>query len=119
MGTLAAEGKIRLPQIPGYATNNAHMFYIVCRNLEERSGLIQFLKENGVTAPFHYLSLHKSEYYLNHTNSVPELPLCDMYADCLVRMPMYYELGLEQVDMIVELIKEYFKGDNQIKGYRF
>ena len=106
---LAAKGLIRLPQIPGYATNNGHMFYIVCRNLEERSGLIKFLKEHEVTAPFHYLSLHKSEYYLNHCDLRPELPNCDMYADCLVRMPMFYELKLEQVDYIVELINEYFK----------
>lgn len=107
--TLAGEGKIRLPQIPANATNNAHMFYIVCRNLEERSGLIQYLKEHGVTAPFHYLALHKSDYYASHSESVPELPVCDMYADCLVRMPMYYELELEQVDMIVGLIRGYFK----------
>lgn len=105
---LAVEGKIRLPQIPEYATNNGHMFYIVCRNLEERADLIAYLKENGVTAPFHYLSLHKSEYYLNHCVLRPELPLCDMYADCLVRMPMFYELELEQVDMIVELIKKFY-----------
>ena len=84
------------------------MFYIVCRNLEERSGLIQNLKEHGIMAPFHYLSLHKSDYYTGHTDFMPELPLCDMYADCLVRMPMYYELELVQVDMIVKLIKEYF-----------
>jgi dTDP-4-amino-4,6-dideoxygalactose transaminase len=106
--TLAAKGKIRLPQIPSYATNNAHMFYIVCRNLEERTGLIQHLKEYEVTAPFHYLSLHKSDYYVSHAHSVPELPLCDLYADCLVRMPMYYELELEQVDFIVRLIMKYF-----------
>lgn len=105
---LAANGLIRLPHIPGYATNNAHMFYIVCRNLEERSGLIKFLKDHGVTAPFHYLSLHKSEYYVNHSESHPELPLCDMYADRLVRMPLYYELTLEQVDCIVELIKKFY-----------
>lgn len=107
--TLAAEGKIRLPQIPGYATNNAHMFYIVCRNLEERSGLIAHLKSNGVTAPFHYLSLHKSEYYLNHCALRPELPNCDRYADCLVRLPMFYELKLEEVDIIVVLIKDFYK----------
>lgn len=106
---LAAEGKIRLPQIPGYATNNAHMFYIICRSLEERTGLIKYLKEHNVTAPFHYLALHKSEYYLTHSELHPDLPLCDMYADCLVRMPMYYELELEQVDIIVSLIKDYFK----------
>mgnify|MGYP000382275668 CR=1 FL=1 len=48
---LAGKGLIRLPQIPGYATNNAHMFYIVCRNLEERSGLIKFLKEHESLLP--------------------------------------------------------------------
>lgn len=105
---LAAQGLVRLPQIPGYATNNAHMFYLVCRNVKERTGLIQYLKGHGITAPFHYLSLHKSDYYAQHSESVPELPLCDMYADCLVRMPMFYELELEQVDHIVGYIKEYF-----------
>mgnify|MGYP002763140912 FL=1 len=106
---LAGKGFIRLPQIPGYATNNAHMFYFVCRNLEERTELIKYLKEHEVTAPFHYLSLHKSEYYLEHNAERPELPNCDMYADCLVRMPMYYELELEQVDYIVELIRTFFE----------
>lgn len=106
---LAGKGLIRLPQIPGYATNNAHMFYIVCRNLEERSGLIKFLKEHEILAAFHYLSLHKSDYYKAHNDNIPKLPYCDMYADCLVRMPMFYELELEQVDMIVATIKEYFK----------
>lgn len=108
---LASKGLIRLPHIPGYATNNGHMFYIVCRNLEERTGLISYLKENNVTSPFHYLSLHKSDYYIkNYGQYFKELPICDMYADCLVRMPMYYELELEQVDMICRLIKEYFVG---------
>lgn len=106
--SLAGHGYFRLPQIPSYATNNAHMFYIVCRNLEERSGLIKFLKEHDVMAPFHYLALHKSEYYLSHFEERPELPNCDMYADCLVRMPMFYELELEQVDYICGLIKEYY-----------
>lgn len=106
--TLADEGVIRLPEIPDYATNNGHMFYIVCRNLEERTGLINFLKEHEVTAPFHYLSLHKSEYYLNHCSSVPDLPVCDIYADCLVRLPMYYELELEQADGICKLINEFY-----------
>lgn len=106
---LAMEGAIKLPVIPEYATNNGHMFYIVCRNLEERTGLIKFLKEHDVLAPFHYLSLHKSEYYLNNCSLRPELPLADMYTDCLVRMPMFYELEFEQVDYIVGCIKEYYE----------
>lgn len=105
---LAENGRIRLPHIPGYATNNGHMFYLVCRNIEERTGLIAYLKEKGIGAPFHYLSLHKSDYYLTHNNLRPELPNSDMYTDCLVRMPMYYELTLEQVDEIVNQISNYF-----------
>lgn len=105
---LAAKGLVRLPQIPEYATNNAHMFYLVCRNLEERTNLIAYLKENGITAPFHYLSLHKSEWYLNNCELRPELPNCDMYADCLVRMPMFYELELEDVEFITDTIVEFF-----------
>lgn len=105
---LAAKGFVRLPQIPGYATNNAHMFYLVCRNLEERTGLIKYLKEKEIIAPFHYLALHKSEYYLTHFDLRPDLPNCDMYSDCLVRLPMYYELELEQVDEIIKLIIEYY-----------
>lgn len=106
--SLAANGFIHLPQIPGYATNNAHMFYFVCRNLKERTELIAHLKANEVIAPFHYLALHKSEYYMNHYELQPELPNCDRYADCLIRLPMYYELDLEQVDIIIKLIKDYF-----------
>lgn len=105
---LAEKGLIRLPQLPDYATNNAHMFYIVCRSLEDRTGLIKHLKDNGIVAPFHYLSLHKSDYYINHSDNIPELPNCDMYADCLVRMPMFYELEMAQVNGIVDNLKEFF-----------
>lgn len=105
--TLAGKGLIRLPQIPAYATNNAHMFYIVCRSLEERTALIKHLKEHDILSVFHYLSLHKSDFYTTHYTDIPNLPLCDQYADCLLRLPMYYELSLEQVDEIVECIKQY------------
>ena len=81
----------------------------VCRNLEERTGLIAYLKEHDIVAPFHYLSLHKSDYYTkNYGECVRELPCCDMYADCLVRLPLFYELSEEQVELIINLIKEYY-----------
>jgi len=107
--TLASEGYFRLPIIQSYATNNGHMFYIVCRSLEERSALIKYLKEKDILAPFHYLSLHKSDFYTKRYSDIPELPMTDHYTDCLVRMPMYYELELEQVDYIVNCIKEFYK----------
>lgn len=98
--------KLALPVIPSYATNNAHMFYLVCNNLEQRSALIKHLKDNGVLAVFHYLSLHSSPYYQDkHDGRV--LPECDRYADCLVRLPMYYDLKDEDVVEICRLINEF------------
>ena len=99
---------IKLPELPDYATNNAHMFYVVCRSLEERSGLIRHLKEYGVLSVFHYLSLHSSEYYKDKHDG-RELPNCDRFADCLVRLPMYYELKEEEVKRIVDLIDEMYE----------
>lgn len=105
---LEYKGVVSLPQIPSYATNNAHMFYLVCRSLKERSGLIDFLKEHGILSVFHYLSLHKSEYYLSHYKSIPVLPNSDKFTDCLVRLPMFYELSFEQVKFITNIIYSYY-----------
>ncbi len=105
---LADKGLFKMPEVPDFATNNAHMFYLVCNSLEERTALIEHLKENDILSVFHYLSLHKSEFYTTHYKDRPELPECDRYADCLVRLPMFYELTLEQVDFICKKIKEIF-----------
>ena len=99
---------IMLPDIPTYATNNAHMFYLVCRSLDERSALIQYLKNNNVLAVFHYLSLHLSEYYTSTNLSVPELHNCDKFADNLVRLPLYYELNESEVATVINLINEFY-----------
>ena len=109
---LADEGCFTMPDMPDYATNNGHMFYLVCRNLDERTGLIAYLKEKGVGAVFHYLSLHLSEYYKEHHEGViPELPSCDRFADCLVRLPLFFELKDEDVRFIIEGIKEFYQNN--------
>lgn len=106
---LAGMGSFTMPDIPKCATNNAHMFYLVCRNLEERTALISYLKEKGAGAVFHYLSLHLSEFYKeHHVGEIPELPYCDRFADCLVRLPMFFELTDEEVAFIIDSIKEYY-----------
>lgn len=105
---LANQGFFSMPDIPEYATNNAHMFYLVCRSLEERTQLIAYLKQHGVTAPFHYLSLHLSEYYKSVDGSIPKLPNCDKFADRLVRLPLYYELTSEDVNLIVKDVDSYY-----------
>ena len=99
----AQQGRFRLPDIPSYATNNAHMFYLDCNSLEERTALIKALKEHDVLAVFHYLSLHSSAYYLDKHDG-RALPECDRYADCLVRLPMYFDLPIEEVDAICKMI---------------
>jgi len=101
---LADKGFFRVPVIPEYATNNAHMFYLVCPSLEERTILINALKQNDILAVFHYLSLHNSPYYHEkHDGRV--LTNCDMFADCLVRLPLFYELTDNNLDKIIETIK--------------
>ncbi|MCC6824996.1 MAG: dTDP-4-amino-4,6-dideoxygalactose transaminase [Acidobacteria bacterium] len=99
---------LTLPRVPENATNNAHMFYIVCNTPDERAELIAMLKENDVQAVFHYLSLHKSEYYRGKYEG-EELPNSDKYSDCLVRLPLFYELQEEQVDMIAGLITDFYE----------
>ena len=105
---LADKGCFSLPDIPDYATNNAHMFYLVLPSLEARTALIKYLKESGVGAVFHYLSLHSSEFYKSRHDG-RQLPECDRYADCLVRLPLFYDLTIEQVNTICDLIKTYYQ----------
>lgn len=105
---LAEKGVFSLPDIPEYATNNAHMFYLVLPDLEARTELISHLKSNGALAVFHYLSLHSSAYYADKHDG-RELPECDRYADCLVRLPLFYDLSMEQVDAICDLIDTYYR----------
>jgi dTDP-4-amino-4,6-dideoxygalactose transaminase len=105
---LAEQGHFTLPVIPDYATNNAHLFYLVCNNLDERTGLIEYLKKNKIHAVFHYLSLHKSEFYQPYHDG-RSLPNADRFTDCLLRLPMYYELSDEQVHRVCDEIANYFK----------
>ncbi len=107
--SLEENGFIIPPNIPNYATNNAHMFYFVCRNLNERTKLLSYLNENGILAVFHYLSLHRSDYYLKRSTERPTLENCDHFSDCLIRLPMFYELKEEQVEFITSKINSFYE----------
>lgn len=106
----ADKGYFKLPELPEYATNNAHMFYVVCNSLEDRTKLIAHLKANDILAVFHYLSLHSSDYYAPKHDG-RELPNCDHFADCLVRLPMFYELEEDVLNDIVKLINDFYNKD--------
>jgi dTDP-4-amino-4,6-dideoxygalactose transaminase len=105
---LAQQGLIRLPNVTHGATHNAHMFYILCRKLDERTGLIEHLKNNDINAVFHYLGLHKSSFYKSKHDG-RELPMSDLFSDTLLRLPMYFELAEEQLIQITSSINLYYK----------
>jgi len=104
---LAISGMFTLPKIPSYATNNAHVFYIVCRNVEERNVLLSHLKHKGIGAVFHYLSLHKSEFF-KEKHEERELINADRFSDCLVRLPLHLHLTDADVAYIVDCIKDFY-----------
>ena len=107
LSSLQVQGKLKLPIVPEYATNNAHMFYVLTDDVAQRDQLLSFLKKNGVLAVFHYLSLHQSEFYIKDNES-PSLPNSDYYTNCLIRLPLYYELKEDQVCFITETIKTFY-----------
>jgi len=94
-----------LPHIPPYATNNAHMFYLVFKDLARRSKFIAYMKECGILTVFHYLSLHASPFYSDKHDG-RGLPQSDRYSDCLVRLPMYYDLNVLRVVMAIRSAAE-------------
>lgn len=92
--------QIIIPELPDYATNNAHMYYILCPSLDYRTKLMAYLKDNGVQTTFHYIPLHSSSYYKDkHDGRV--LVNCDRYGDTLVRLPLFYELTVEDVKHVI------------------
>ena len=96
-----------LPDIPEYASNNAHAYYLVCKNSDQRDGLIAHLKSNDILAVFHYLSLHKSPYFANKHDGRALLN-ADRFSDCLIRLPMFYELSPEDItNRISPLVKSF------------
>jgi dTDP-4-amino-4,6-dideoxygalactose transaminase len=98
---------IILPIIPDFATNNAHMYYLVCSSSEERGDLIGYLKKKGIHSVFHYLSLHKSEFHLKN-NPLVDLPNADIYTDRLVRLPMYFELSDLDIQQVIQSIIKFY-----------
>ena len=91
---------IQLPLVPEYSTNNAHMFYINFKNLEQRTQYIQKLKEKDILAVFHYISLHSSPYY-HSKHDGRELVNSDKFTNTLLRLPLFFELTESEIDKII------------------
>lgn len=91
-----------------YASNNGHLFAILCNSLKERSALIEFLEINGIMAVFHYQSLHKSPYIISKNWGIQSLPNSDRFSDCLLRLPLHTELTLLDVKRVCKVVKMFF-----------
>ena len=98
------DSSISTPTIPDYATNNAHIYYLICKTPDERIKIIHELKRKEITAVFHYLSLHKSPFYGNKHDG-RTLKQSDYYSEHLLRLPLFFELKTEDQDLILAIIK--------------
>jgi len=108
---LEEKKKIHLPKIPEFCQHNAHIFYLVCKSEADRDALLLYLNENGVNAIFHYLSLHKSLFYKPRYIG-NELVNCDNYAAALIRLPLYYELSIIEVNHVIDCIIKFYDENN-------
>ncbi len=105
---LREKGILELPHVPEGCVHNGHMYYIKAKDLEERTRLIDFLKENGIWAVFHYVPLHTAPAGTRFGRFAGEDVYTTRESDRLVRLPMFYTLTPAEVDYIVGKVKEFY-----------
>ena len=105
---LAAAGRLELPAIPAECVHNAHMFYLKCRDLKERTALISFLRERDILAVFHYVPLHTAPAGLRFGRFAGEDRYTTAESDRLVRLPLYYGLTREDQDRVIAAVRDFY-----------
>ena len=105
---LEQEGKITLPTIPQECVHNAHMFYLKAKDLEERTVFIDFMKKKGILTVFHYIPLHSAPAGVKYGRFHGEDVYTTKESERLARLPLYYNLSLEEVDYISNVVKEFY-----------
>ena len=109
LGDLEAREKISRPYIPKECKHNAHMFYIKVRDIEERTRLIQYLKEHGVLAVFHYIPLHTSPAGKKYDDFCGKDEYTTKESERLIRLPMYYGLKEDEITYVFDLIYKFYQ----------
>jgi len=104
---LEEKGLVKLPHIHADATNNGHLFYLQTDHKQQRDEMLDFLNNNRVHAVFHYLPLHSSPFYKSQHDG-RELPHTDHFSETILRLPFFYELPLEIVDMVCEQVEKFY-----------
>ncbi|MEO6453933.1 MAG: dTDP-4-amino-4,6-dideoxygalactose transaminase [Ginsengibacter sp.] len=105
---LEEQFKIQIPRQPLHSDNNAHIFYIVCKSIEERTALMLFLKTRLIESMFHYVSLHTSSFYLSYNKNI-KLPNAERFSDCLLRLPLFPDLSETDVILIASKVKQFYE----------
>jgi dTDP-4-amino-4,6-dideoxygalactose transaminase len=106
--SLEKKGILILPSVPGRATVNGNIFFLMTRDAEERFALLSFLKKEGISAVFHYLPLHSSAFF-HDKHDGRELPNTDHFSVCIIRLPFYNEMKEEEINYVAEAIKEFYR----------
>mgnify|MGYP002859783800 CR=1 FL=1 len=101
-------GKIEIPYIPEGCVHNAHMFYIKCKDLEERTAFIAYMKEHGIGCVFHYIPLHSAPAGLKFGRFFEKDIYTTKESDRLVRLPLWYGMSDEDVSKVIESVKAFF-----------
>lgn len=99
---------LELPVVPKYCKHNAHMFYIKVKDLNMRSKLLAYLKENGIMAVFHYIPLHSAPAGVRFGRFVGEDKYTTVESERLIRLPLYFKMKEEQVLYVCEKIKQFY-----------
>ena len=106
---LAEKGYIQLPFILNDCCSNGHIFYIITRSLKERTELAQFLKDQDIMAVFHYVPLHNSPAGKLYGRTNGTLEVTERVSDCLLRLPLYYEMRDDDVHSVTGNIRNFYK----------
>ena len=105
---LQENGKLRLPEFEDFGKGNAHIFYILTKDLDQRDKMITFLKYAGVQAIFHYLPLHESPFFRGIEPEIVSLPNAIRFGNTLIRLPMFFELSESQKDFVIDKILSFY-----------
>lgn len=106
---LKEAGHIDFLELPDFASQNGHLFYITTKDRQQRNALLDYLNKKGIQAVFHYLPLHQSPYFKKRHNS-RKLPHAVHFADTLVRLPLFYQLSETQITFIAKEVMSFFAG---------
>jgi dTDP-4-amino-4,6-dideoxygalactose transaminase len=114
---LAKQGFLELPFIPDDCQHNGHMFYVKFKDLEERTAAIDYLKHVGIYTVFHYIPLHSTSFAKKHGCFCGADQWTTQESERLLRLPLYYNIGDANLELIVEKLKTFFIGKLSAERY--